>query len=622
MTDRPPPPNADAPNMLEEALALVARGYRVLPLHTPTFGADGTCNGCSCGRPECRPGGTQARDVGKHPRTRRGVADATADPAQVRKWWERWPEANIGIATGNGLVVLDVDGPQGRAAIRGLHVPLTVTAQSGRDGGGYHVYLRASAGVRLVNRSGALPGVDLKTDGGYVVAPPSMHATGRRYTWGEYTAPGDVRIADAPDWIVDLATAQPQPDLAGSPGLADLDFSRNRPAPPELEKALRDGTFRAHFERRSCEGNPSRCDLGLANWGFRRGWSAQAVVDAIITARRRNRDKPRPMPTALSFWTNTLAKAQAAARNRPVPVPVALVGAVPASAVRLWAILKHATANGDRPTQADLAAKCGVKERRVRDLVRDLEAVGALVTRQAGDGHPLRYEVHDLPGPRVAVDVQRLADCSASALVLWIALTAATRRHGATMYQAAVGDLCGTTARTVRRHVADLEARSWLTVERNGPREPLAYYPRGPVCRADKNCRAETALVDPSPSATVNSPAEIVRPICIESQAPPSAVRPGPDRPIGPTLADTPAVAVDVPIAEDTRSLPVPVADAQSSGVHRGGVNRRLPLPSAFAGPLPELPFAARAAPTRTPPAAATMRAPPRTARTAATGSA
>lgn len=610
--------------MLEEALALVARGYRVLPLHTPTFGADGNCNGCSCGRRECRPGGTRAGDVGKHPRTRRGIADATADPAQVEEWWGKWPDANIGIATGRGLIVLDVDGPEGQAAIRGRHVPLTVTARSGRDGGGHHVYLRAPAGVRLTNRSGALPGVDLKTDGGYVVAPPSCHATGRRYSWGDYTAPGDVRIADTPEWLVNLATAQPQSDFAGSPDLADLDFSRNRPAPPELEKALRDGTFRAHFERRSCEGNPSRCDLGLANWGFRRGWSAQAVVDAIITARRRNRDKPRPMPTALSFWTNTLAKAQAAARNRPVPVPVALVGAVPASAVRLWAILKHATANGDRPTQADLAAKCGVKERRVRDLVRDLEAVGALVTRQAGDGHPLRYEVHDLPGPRVAVDVQRLADCSASALVLWIALTAATRRHGATMYQAAVGDLCGTTARTVRRHVADLEARSWLTVERNGPREPLAYYPRGPVCRADKNCRAETALVDPRPSAIANSPAEIVRPIRIESQASPSAVLPGPDRPIGPTLADTPAVAVDVPIAEDTRSLPVPVADAQSSGVHRGGVNRRLPLPSAFAvaGSLPELPFAARAAPTRTPPAAATMRAPPRPARTAATSSA
>jgi len=607
--------------MLEEALALVARGYRVLPLHTPTFGADGTCNGCSCGRPECRPGGTQARDVGKHPRTRRGVADATVDPAQVRRWWERWPSANIGIATGRGLIVLDVDGPEGQAAIRGRHVPLTVTARSGRDGGGYHVYLRAPAGVRLVNRSGALPGVDLKTDGGYVVAPPSMHATGRRYTWGEYTSPGDVWIADAPDWLVDLATAQPRPDLAGSPNLADLDFSRNRPDPPELEKALRDGTFRAHFERRSCNGDPSRCDLGLAGWGFRRGWCAQDVVDAIITARRRHRDKPRPMPTALSFWTNTLANAQAAARNRPVSVPVALARAVPARAVLAWANLKQATANGERPTQADLAAKCGIGVRQLRNLTRDLEAVGALVTRPTGNGRPAEYTLHDLPGPRVTVDAQRLADCSAKALVHWIAVVAATRQHGATVTQPQVGDFCNVTARTVRRHLPDLEARGWVTVESNGPREPLTYYPRGAVCRADKNCRAETALVDPSPSATVNSPAEIVRPICIESQAPPSAVRPGPDRPIGPTLADTPAVAVDVPIAEDTRSLPVPVADAQSSGVHRGGVNRRLPLPSAFAGPLPELPFAARAAPTRTPPAA-TMRAPPRPARTAATSSA
>lgn len=607
--------------MLDQALALVARGYRVLPLHTPTFGADGTCNGCSCGRPECRPGGTQARDVGKHPRTRRGVADATVDPAQVRRWWARWPTANIGRATGRGLIVLDVDGPEGQASLRGRHTPLTPTAHTGRDGG-LHLDLRAPAGVRLTNRSGALPGVDLKTDGGYVVAPPSLHATGRRYEWEEGRSPWDVPIADAPDWLVDLATAQPQPDFAGSPDLADLDFSRNRPAPPDLEKALRDGTFRAHFERRSCNGDPSRCDLGLAGWGFRRGWCAQAVVDAIIAARRLHGDKPRPMPTALSFWTNTLANAQAAARNRPVPVPVALVLAVSACAVLAWAILKQATANGERPTQADLAAKCGIRVRQLRKLTRDLEAVGALVTRQAGDGRPAEYTLHDLPGPRVLVDAQRLADCSAKALVHWIAVVAATRRYGATVTQAQVGDFCNATARTVRRHLPDLEARGWLTVESNGPREPLTYYPRGAVCRADKNCRAETALVDPSPSATVNSPAEISRPICIESQAPPSAVRSGPERPIGPTPADTPAVAVDKPIAEDTRSLPVPVADAQSSGVHRGGVNRRLPLPSAFAGPLPELPFAARAAPTRTPPAAATMRAPPRPARTAATSSA
>jgi len=607
--------------MLEEALALVARGYRVLPLHRPTFGADGTCNGCSCGRPECRPGGTQARDVGKHPRTRRGVADATVDPAQVRRWWTKWPTANIGVATGDGLVVLDVDGPEGQAAIRGLHVPLTVTARSGRDGGGYHVYLRAPAGVRLVNRSGALPGVDLKTDGGYVVAPPSMHATGRRYTWGEYTSPGDVWIADAPDWLVDLATAQPRPDLAGSPNLADLDFSRNRPDPPELEKALRDGTFRAHFERRSCNGDPSRCDLGLAGWGFRRGWCAQDVVDAIITARRRHGDKPRPMPTALSFWTRTLAKAQAAARNRPVPVPVALVGAVPASAVRLWAILKLAAANGERPTQADLAARCGIGVRQLRNLIRALEAVGALVTQQAGNGRPAAYDLHDLPGLCVTVDAQRLAGCSAAALVHWIAITAATRRHGPTVYQAAIGDLCGTTAWTVGRHVADLEARGWLTVRSNGPMRPRAYYLRGPGCRVGNNCRAETALVDPRPSATVNSPAIIPSPSRYESHPPPSAVLPCPEKPIAPTCADTLAVAVDVPIAEDTLPLPVPVADAQSSGVHRGGVNRRLPLGFAVAGPLPELPFAARAAPTRTPPAA-TMRAPPRTARTAATSSA
>jgi Bifunctional DNA primase/polymerase, N-terminal len=97
------------------ALAYAARGFRVLPLHHPLQIPSRSQSGgvgCSCGDPGCGP-------VGKHPRTRNGLHDATADPDRLARWWQRWPNANIGLVTGELADVLDVDGPTGRAALRG-----------------------------------------------------------------------------------------------------------------------------------------------------------------------------------------------------------------------------------------------------------------------------------------------------------------------------------------------------------------------------------------------------------------------------------------------------------------------------------------------------------------------
>ena len=84
-------------------------GWRVFPLHSVD------ANGCSCGSPACT--GTKP---GKHPRTARGCLDATTDADQVRAWWTQWPDANVGVATGGGLVVIDIDprhGEIGRAHV-------------------------------------------------------------------------------------------------------------------------------------------------------------------------------------------------------------------------------------------------------------------------------------------------------------------------------------------------------------------------------------------------------------------------------------------------------------------------------------------------------------------------
>lgn len=112
-----------------------------------------------------------------------GCKDATTDPAQVTAWWTANPDANIGIATGHGLDVIDIDGPPGYLSLadlreRGLIPP--VLARAGTPRGGAHLYI-ASTGDG--NTAGLLPGIDVRGVGGYVVAPPSLGPNGRHYAW-------------------------------------------------------------------------------------------------------------------------------------------------------------------------------------------------------------------------------------------------------------------------------------------------------------------------------------------------------------------------------------------------------------------------------------------------------
>lgn len=99
--------------------------------------------------------------------------------------WFRGFERNLGIVTGavSGLVVVDEDwdhGGQETALKLGVSSPIQVL--TGRDGGGRHNYFRHPGGV-VNNRTALGPGLDVRGDGGYVVAPPSLHESGRRYTW-------------------------------------------------------------------------------------------------------------------------------------------------------------------------------------------------------------------------------------------------------------------------------------------------------------------------------------------------------------------------------------------------------------------------------------------------------
>jgi len=191
----------------DAALSYASRGIPVLPLHHP-FSHRGRLQlvpgdqppaletGCSCRDPACG-------QAAKHPfgsLVPHGVKDATTNRARILAWWTRHPQANIGLATGYRFDVLDIDGPVGAETMRtlaaehGLHSsgPLVRTG-----GGGWHYYL-APTGLGNVRPAG-LEHVDWRGRGGYVVAPPSRHASGQPYQLvtgrGLDTPPGTVPAA-------------------------------------------------------------------------------------------------------------------------------------------------------------------------------------------------------------------------------------------------------------------------------------------------------------------------------------------------------------------------------------------------------------------------------------------
>lgn len=145
--------------LLDSALAYAAHGWAVFP---------------------CRP-------RGKMPITAHGVKDATTDPDKIEAWWTDTPDANIGIATGapSGIWVVDIDGEAGLQSLRrlatiGHELPMTVSSGTGH---GTHLFYAIPPGATIRNRAGVWAGVDIRGDGGYVIAPPSLHPSGKTYRW-------------------------------------------------------------------------------------------------------------------------------------------------------------------------------------------------------------------------------------------------------------------------------------------------------------------------------------------------------------------------------------------------------------------------------------------------------
>ncbi len=198
---------------LPAALQLAAQGFQVFPVWGVT-----PCGKCICGQESCKhvTGGTP----GKHPAVRKWPKVATTDPAKILEWWTRHPHANIGIHA-KGLLVIDVDGPEGHKSLQRLQrigkLPKTATIRSGNTEPLHYQLLYSLPPFlgRIKNKPinkfivcASLTNIDLKTTDGYIVGPGSRHHRGGFYTW-EQEPLNQESLAKAPFWLVSLLSEPP-----------------------------------------------------------------------------------------------------------------------------------------------------------------------------------------------------------------------------------------------------------------------------------------------------------------------------------------------------------------------------------------------------------------------------
>lgn len=199
------------------------RGWPVIPLHSPHHFEEGTS--CSCGRSSCH-------SIGKHPRTRNGVKDASSDLEVVHAWWERWPEANVGLACGAEFSVLDLDSRDALNLVldwaKGELPDTQPVAVSGR---GLHLYFRSGPSSRAGVGGAA---IDWLATGKLVVAPPSRHASGSTYRWSPPQSV-DVPLPPIPTWLarlVDRRDSAPEAAVQPVQPVSAIDHSDHPPRGP------------------------------------------------------------------------------------------------------------------------------------------------------------------------------------------------------------------------------------------------------------------------------------------------------------------------------------------------------------------------------------------------------
>lgn len=250
-------------------------GWKIFPVH---FIKEGGL--CSCGRNT--PGAQdECKAKGKHPMIRDGVNGASNDIEVVRAWWAQFPGCNWGVACGkaSGIIVIDID-PR-----KGGYESFEEYEQSRRDtgdfgdtllaksgGNGKHIYIEYPEGSTIGNRVNWLPGVDIRSNGGYVVLPPSNHLSGGFYEWLNWGHP----IAPAPpDFVARVSSG-------GQGGLSQSTLGKT----DELLGGIEEGSRDDSLFRMACR---FRRQLG----------DNRDAVTLLVLAAARNAKPPFPESEAL-----------------------------------------------------------------------------------------------------------------------------------------------------------------------------------------------------------------------------------------------------------------------------------------------------------------------------------
>lgn len=313
----------------QAALAYAARGWPVFPVAGIVGGHCGCRAGPMCDHP------------GKHPLNRHGLNAATTNPAEVARWWHHWPWAGVAIRTGgpSGLVVVDIDPGHGGlrtlddlARAGRLPTPTLDTLGVRTGGAGHHLYYQhprtvvANTSGQLPNL-GATPGIDLRGDGGYIIAPPSPHHSGQRYKW----EPTPAALAELPAWAQPAPPA-PRQSPPRIPAVGEGRLARYAQAALEREAATvtaapqgqRNHTLnRAAYNLGTLVGagalDPHLVETSLAHAAEAAGLGPRETIATIQSGLTNGIAQPRQLPTATADSPSAVPSPRSASPSPPPP---------------------------------------------------------------------------------------------------------------------------------------------------------------------------------------------------------------------------------------------------------------------------------------------------------------
>jgi MoxR-like ATPase len=300
-------------NNKDAAAKYAAKGWKVYPIWPAQNG------GCGCGKSKCHspakhPHDAAIRSTGSD---EKGTKAASDDQEKIGKWWEKYPDANVGIRTGavSDLLVLDIDSDDAQRDIDSWNIPPTPTVVTGR---GRHLYFRYPTPLgleRITSHTNLLLGADIRADGSGVVAPPSTHASGRTYNWASGLSPDDVSVAECPQQLLILILTK-----ADAAKKTETINSKNdkpkEPATVDIQGKLLKVITSDHDFSKVWSGNaglPSLSEhrLSTAKRLIQHSWTDADVLAGLREFDTQHWREPEPDATYL----REIAKARAAAEN-------------------------------------------------------------------------------------------------------------------------------------------------------------------------------------------------------------------------------------------------------------------------------------------------------------------